>query len=322
MTIKTLTVAGAILLLCSAAIGGASLKIYLFREAVVEGDDITLASAGIVRGADEHTVAEIRGVVLGKFALSGQQVRIDRNTILSRLASEGFESGDVEISGAESVTVRRDEQIIKSERLVSVAREYIESTGKYSGAKLSLLREPKEWILNSTVKDVNFKASEGLYQREGLAKVEVKVYEDGVEAGSREVEFGVTYKIQRAVASTDIKIGQALTGENIRIETVDSPRPQTDGWKVPYGLVATRPIRKGREITDLVADYPKPPVLIERRQNVMLKIEYGGLLVTSMGEALQEGKVGEFIRVRTGTGRDGRIILGKVMEDGTVRPNF
>ncbi len=322
MKIKRLMVAAVILVLCSAAIGGPSLKIYLFREAVVEGDDITLASAGIVRGADEQMLAEIRGVVLGKFALSGQQVRIDRNTILSRLASEGFESGDVEISGAESVTVRRDEQIIKGERFVTVAREYVESTGKYSGAKVSLLREPKEWILDSSVKDVNFKASDGLYPREGLAKVEVKVYEDGVESGSREVEFSVAYKIQRAVASRDIKIGQALTAENIRIETIDSPRPQAKGWKVPYGLVATRPIREGREITDIVADYPKPPVLVERRQNVMLKIESGGLLVTSMGEALQEGKVGEFIRVRTGPGRGGRIIIGKVMEDGTVRPSF
>ena len=67
-----------------------------------------------------------------------------------------------------------------------------------------------------------------------------------------------------------------------------------------------------------MAKTPKPPVVIERNQTVVIRIDRAGLVVTAMGKAMQQGKLGENIKVRNVDSQ--RVILAKVNEDGTVEP--
>jgi len=123
------------------------------------------------------------------------------------------------------------------------------------------------------------------------------------------------------VAAVDIAAGVVLSPENVKIETATASTPEPGGWSAPYGLVAKRRIRKGDVITPNVAGPAKPPVVIKRRQTVVMKIETQGLFISALGVALSDGKVGEYIRVK-GSNRDARIVVGKVMPDGTVKPVF
>ena len=86
------------------------------------------------------------------------------------------------------------------------------------------------------------------------------------------------------------------------------------------GYTAQRSITAG---TVLHADWlqpPTPPVLVEKRQKVILKIHTDLLMVTASGEAMDEGAAGEVIRVKRGKRPNERIVLGTVMPDGTVEP--
>ena len=298
------------------------LRIYLPRETVVSGETIELGEIGIVRGG-ESIVSVARRIGLGRFALGGQQIVVDRGTILSRLASEGIKASEVSISGADNVTVRRNERIISSKQLVEVGRAFLKLQGMYNSAcSIEPLVKPKDWVLGESGGEVSFVVKKINYGNESRPKVWIGVLEDGVEKGGCEVVFKLRYNCRRAVAQVDIPAGVVISSEHVKIETVESGAPEASGWSEPYGLVAKRPIRAGDVVSAKVAGPPLPPILIKRRQQVFLKIDKGGLYISALGEALEDGKVGDYIRVRRGLSRDSRIVVGCVKADGTIEPVF
>jgi hypothetical protein len=97
-----------------------------------------------------------------------------------------------------------------------------------------------------------------------------------------------------------------------------------DGQAAGTRLIAFRPkyiAQKTAATSDSdKAKTQKEPAIIERNQNVCIRIDKGGLVVTASGKAMQPGKSGEKIKVRNIDSQ--RVILAKVNEDGTVEPVF
>jgi flagella basal body P-ring formation protein FlgA len=64
----------------------------------------------------------------------------------------------------------------------------------------------------------------------------------------------------------------------------------------------------------------KSPIIAKRNQKVVIRIDGPGFLITALGKAMQDGRAGEYIKVRNADSQ--RIILVKVKEDGSVEPVF
>jgi flagella basal body P-ring formation protein FlgA len=301
---------------------GKALRIYLPREMVVKGETIELSQIGILQG-DGGVVEKAGRIGLGRFALGGQRIVVDRGTILSRLASEGIRGIEVSISGAENVTVRRHERVISGECFVEAGEKFLRAQAGYSSASIiEPVVMPKDWVLGDGGGQVSLAVKKVKYGNEFKPKVWIGVLEEGVEKGGSEVVFKLTYNCRRAVAEVDIPAGTVISSEHVNVETVQSGVPEPSGWSEPYGLVAKRLIRAGDVVSAKVAGPAAPPILIQRKQQVFLKIDKGGLYISALGEALEDGKVGDYIRVRRGLNRDGRIVMGCVKADGTVEPVF
>ena len=297
------------------------LKIYLPREVVVKDDALELGCIGIVRGEDA-AVAKARSVSLGKFSMTGQRIVLDRATILSRLASIGIKGDDVVISGASLVTVRREEGSVDGVRIVRVAREYLEKRLNGTVSGVVALTRPKNCVLADRGGEIELVPRMSKYSSNVRPKIWVGVVQDGVEKEGFEISFSLKYKSRRAITTADISSGERISKENVKIETIEASSPELPGWSSPYGMVAKRLIRKGTTLKGDVVGPVELPVLIKRRQTVMVKVETGALHITSFGEAMEEGKVGQYIRVKMGTNREARTIVGKVGSDGSVSPIF
>ncbi len=327
------TIAALLVLLCplarlaradSAALadssGKAVLRMYLPREKVLKGDYIKLGQIVVPQG-DEKLWGKAEAVSLGKFVVAGQKITLNRNTILSRLASSGIDMSKVSLVGAESVVVRRDEEVIGSEKFVEAARAYLQA--KYSTALASMIevkRKLDDWTLPAGVKNVELKARLATYQTGGKTRVTVEAVQGGSVLKKFDVYFVLKYKSSRVVATVDMVPGTVLSPENIAVEMIESNRPGPTGRSVPYGMVARRMIKKGMAITSSVYEPAELPVLVNRRQMVLIKIETPVLLLTNIGEALSDGKVNDFIKVKMGPNRGGRIISARVRPDGTLEP--
>ncbi|KEG19789.1 flagella basal body P-ring formation protein FlgA [Bartonella bacilliformis Peru38] len=78
--------------------------------------------------------------------------------------------------------------------------------------------------------------------------------------------------------------------------------------------VATRPLRAGRPIAlTALGD----PVLVERGQTIKLIFQSDNLQITAIGVVLQSGSSGDVVRVRNAD--SGRIVMGIVLQNGSVR---
>ncbi len=331
MNIRLISLAGVVLLLSSGlchssagnpadSISQQGLSIYLPREAVIESENITLGKIAVITG-DQNLTAKAADIELGKLSLAGQVITIDRSMIQSRLACSQMPACKPVMSGAEKVSIKRKAQTIKGSSIVESASTFLANSIKEKSiAGWEVVKVPADVTLPAQAENIELVTRLVSRGNNGQAIVEVSIVAGSKQIETCQVVFRPKYNIQRAVALADIKEGTSLTADNTKIEQVISEKPQKSDWSSPYGLVATRDLPEGTVIIGNMAKSPQPPVVIERNQNVIIKIERGGLLVTATGKATEKGRLGECIKVRNNDSQ--RVILAKVNEDGTVEPVF
>jgi flagella basal body P-ring formation protein FlgA len=148
----------------------------------------------------------------------------------------------------------------------------------------------------------------------GYVQVNVSVVSDGETLGARELLYKLMYPARQAVLTADVAKGEALTESNVAIRTVLVDRPQRR-FTNPIGKLARQDLRKGAVLRDgLLAARSK------RNQSVLMVLEGEGFKLSALGLALQDGRAGDYIKVRNADSK--RIITCKINFDGSVEPIF
>lgn len=295
------------------------LDIYLPRTVQIDGDVIELGRVGIFSGP-EDLAARARAVPLGRFSIPGQQITLDRVTIESCLAGSGIASRQVRFSGAERIVVSRNERELTGLQLIAAARSFLET--QMAGQEAVILdpeQVPKGYLSQGSAL-IEVVPLAGQDRILGKRTVLLSLRQEGLEVGRVPVHFEVRFHSRQAVASADIAAGQAIREDLIRFETVQTREPQSTDPAIFAGATAKRAIAAGSVIHPDWLQPPAPPVLVQKRQKVFLKLEVGLMLITASGEAMDEGTAGQVVRVKRGQRPEERIVLGTVMPDGTVQP--
>lgn len=294
------------------------LKVYLPREVKVEDSCLSLGRVSIILG-EESLVAKAGKIALGRFSMPGQEIIIDRPTVLSRLACNGIPASKVTLTGAEKITVKQLQQTISSGEFVLLASSFLKSNPLCASVcQWNSIRKPKDFVIPGTSKNISFSPRLVRSSARNQARVEIAVLSDGKKIGAREVIFGLKYNCRQAVTKVDIAAGEVIKAENIKIETKLSNYPEPADWKPPYGLTAKRRLPANTVLGPQMAGPLKSPIAVKRNQNVVIRIEKPGFLITAVGKSMQQGKVGDYIKVRNMDSQ--RIISVRINEDGSVEP--
>lgn len=295
-----------------------NLQIYLPREISIQEGTLKLGYVGIVRGNDS-LIKKANQVNLGRFSMPGQEIIISKHNIMSRLASEGIPSSDVTFMGAEEVTVKRKQHIITGDDFVSLADNVLKKNlvgNSITGWKP--IRAAQELIIPDTGKDIKYSCKFDKKINNNQVNVEIAVVSGDEIISSRSISFRLEYENRIPVALTDITAGTKISSENVKIEKRSSYTPEPVDWKSPYGLIAKRAISANSEVRENMIGTAEPQVIVKRNQNVVIRIEMPGFTITGVGKTMQDGKVGDCIKVKNVDSQ--RIIIAKVNEDGSVEP--
>jgi len=117
------------------------------------------------------------------------------------------------------------------------------------------------------------------------------------------------------VLAGNVNAGKVLTASDAVQEEVDWAADfaaiiaTPEAW---VGQVAARPLQAGQALRQSMV---RPPELFRAGAQVRVTVQGPGYAITSAGQALGAGAVGQMVRVRMD---NGRIISGTVSEDGTV----
>ena len=307
--------------LIAAIASGASrrLEIYLPRTVQVEGDVVQLGQVGIFHGPEDLT-RRAETISLGRFSSPGQQIKLDRATIESCLAGSGISSRQIRLSGAEQIVVSRNESRLTGEQLIAAARAFLITQMTEPGVSiLDPAQMPKDLVITES-KPIEVVPAAGQDRISGKRTVVLLLRQNGLETGRIPIQFEVRFQSRQAVAVKDIAAGDTISKDLVRFETVETKEPQAVNPEMLFGSVAKRLIRAGTVINEDWLQPSAPPILVERRQKVILKIDTGLMQITAYGEAMDEGAVGQVIRVKRGQRPYERIILGTVKPDGTIEP--
>ena len=294
------------------------LKIYLPREVTIKENSPKLGRISIIRG-DESLAAKASEIPLGQISVPDQKIIIDRPMILSRLACNGIPTTQVTLTGAEKITVKQQNNTISSYEFVTRANSFLEKNPPGSSAcRWKPIREPKDFAISAGIKDIRFTPRLVQTGVKNQARVEIAILSGSTKIGVRQVTFELIYEHQQAVTTVDIPAGAAISPENIKIEKVPSNDPEPVNWKPPYGLVTKRRIPACTVLVPNMLESLDAPTILKRNQNVVIRIEKPGFLITAMGITMQDGKAGDYIKIRNTDSQ--RIILARINEDGTVEP--
>ncbi len=297
-----------------------ALQIYLPREITIKDKHISLGQIGII-GGQESLVTKASEIALGQISAPGQKIVIDREMVLSRLACNGIPASKVTLTGAKSITIKQQEQIIRSDEFIKLASAFLEKNPPdVSVCGFNPIRAPQDFIINGTGKNIIFSPRLVPNRSKNQAEVEILIHSDGKKIGACKVIFGLKYKCRQAVTKVDIPSGAIISQENVKIEKITSNYPESSEWKPPYGLVVKRNIPAKTVIRPNMFGPAKAPIIIKRNQKVIIRIDRPGFLITAFGKAMKDGRVGELIKVRNVDSQ--RIILAKINEDGSVKPVF
>lgn len=292
--------------------------IYLPREVTSKDECLLLGQVGLIRGS-EAVVSKISQIPIGRFSVPGQELVIDRQMVLSRLACSTVPSVKVTLLGAEKVKVKQQQQVIKGSELVDRASAFLKANPPAASIyHLEPLAVPQDFAVPGESKTIELRPRSGQTSTGNCAKVQIAILQEGKQIGLREVTFRLKYSCRKAVAIADIPAGAVINSENVKIENAVSNQPQSTDWKSPFGLVAKRHLPAGTIISSSAAGPAARPLVVKRNQSVIIRIERPGLIVTAVGRTLEEGRAGEHIKVRNADSQ--RIILARINEDGTVEP--
>jgi hypothetical protein len=264
----------AVLLIPAAPVAAVSvessgLKIYLPREVAIKDRVIHLGDIAITHG-DENLIRKTEGIALGNISTSGQEIVLDRYTIMARLGSSGIDASVVTFTGAERTSVTFVRKSIGSAELMVAAERFASRLPLSSDQRLHALDIPA---------DVNISDSDG-------------------KLGITPTLNGTTTDNPLVVRLAIVRDGKELATREVRFVPV--PRN-------PRQALAAKP-----------AAAPNAPKIVFRNQPVVILIELPGLKVTAMGLPLEDGKAGQFIKVKNLDSK--RDIIAQVKSDGTVAP--
>jgi flagella basal body P-ring formation protein FlgA len=294
------------------------LRIYMPREVTVKDSNLTLGRVSIIQG-DETLADNANKILLGRISVPGQKIVLDRPMILGRLACNGIPASEVTLTGSEKITVKQQNQIIDSNDFVSLADSFLEKNPPgNSVCKWNPIRKPKDFVAPARSEDIKLSPRLVRTGVKNQARVEIAVLSGSDKIGVRQVTFALIYEHHQAVTKLDIPAGGVINPENIKIEKVHSNDPEPIKWKPPYGLVARRRLPAGTVLAPNMLEPLESPIILKRNQNVVIRIERPGFLITAMGIAMQDGRAGDYIKVRNTDSQ--RIILARIKEDGTVEP--
>jgi flagella basal body P-ring formation protein FlgA len=302
----------------SGPVAAGSLQIHLPREVTVEDSLLTLGQVSVVRG-EAALAAKVRSIGMGRLSVPGQKALLDRSMILSRLASFGIPAGNVRLTGADAVVVRRYQKTIGTDEFIEAGKAFLNQHPPGPGiCELTPTIKPRDLVLPGRVTDLQLTPRFVKSTARGYVTVRMVVAVEGQEIGTRDISFRLKYRNHRVLTLREIAEGEALTPDNIRIETTAGDQPEPAGWQPPYGQVAARKLPVDTEVRRDMLGAAAAPILVRRNDTVVIRVERPGLLVTAVGMALQEARAGEYVKVRNAD--SSRIILCRVNVDGTVEP--
>lgn len=275
------------------------LTISLKEQATVSTAEVLLGDVADIYCADQGRLEQLISLPVAAAPLPGVVLSLDGGLIHQKVNAILKNSTGFTISGAPVVRITVRGRIVEPAELVPLVKAFllettpwreseieIRSIGNVSGVEIPLgdysLRIPKKSHLSGA--------------RETLFPFEILVKEHPYRIFWASVDVRVRAEILRAARK--IPYGKIIAREDVEGALVEIQDARVACLRQPedaVGLVSRRTLLPGDPLT---RESVTNPLLIRAGDTVRLRLERNGIHVATFARAEQDGKLGQFIRIR------------------------
>jgi len=306
-----------ILVLCSPA-WASGITAGIAGQAVVRGPQITFGELADISGSDEDRVHSLRNLKLGEAPSPGQRLVLSAEILGARLMATGADLTDITWQMPPTVTITTALQTIAADGLAMTAltalRQRLGQSADSGDITITIHGEVRDIAvplgvirLTPTFKTIH-------YNMPTTVTLDISV--DDRAFSSVNVKFDLLLFRDVVIAARDIAAHEILTAADLHLERLEVGHQPggylTDVSRV-IGLVTRRALPPGTMISAALLE---KPLLVRQGVAVTILARSGSLEVSAPGQALQDGKAGQLIRVQNS--QSGKIILAQVMDSSTV----
>lgn len=279
---------------------------------------VSLSDVANLSSPDLNTLKRVMSVSLGRAPRAGETVALESASVERWMRGlTGLGTQEVQWSGAQVTQVSTAVFDVSGDEVVTVAqtalRQHLESkllqNDRHSRVELQAIALPSSFVIPASATSLVARpiADKNLSKR---VLVWVDVFADGRVLRSVPVRFEVSVYAPAPVATSPLLIGSSVQATDVQTREVDITQVQ--------GIVATtpasnqrlvRPVQSGEVITQ--AHLKTLPTVV-RGELAQLTSQSGLVTLESQVEVLQDGQIGQLVRVKatSGTGAISARVTG------------
>lgn len=317
---RTLLAVWAVLWLFAAPAWAEGILVTIDPDVTVAGPGLTLGEISRITGDDQERVRALGAARLGNAPSPGHRTLLTADTLGTRLAATGFDLTGITWQVPPAITIATAAQTVSGESLAATATEALRrqlglADDSDAAATISPFGAAADIMAPLGKVDLRAELPTGV-RYNAPTSVVVYVSTDGRPFTSVSLRYTVKAYQRVVVAARNIAAKEEITADNVRAERREVGRLAgfvTDVGKV-VGLAARRPITAGTLLTEAALDRP---VILRRGAAVTILVQTGEMAVTAAGQALQDGREGDAVRVQNTNSK--KTITARVVDAHTVQ---
>lgn len=301
------------------------LRIELREHAVSTDRLVTVADVADVRGGTAEVRARASAIDLLELTADQPADRLTASRITARLLIAGFAPDQFQVTGASAAEISWQPTQSAEERVLAAIRSGVEERLYVPASEIApQLAQPLPAALAQLLDhtpDATVSARFAAVPTGGRTRVDLWVSAPGAETAVTAAVVDIRFRqivpvVAESISARQIVTADAVTFVEREVAQLNSVLPEEQ----VVGMAARRGLAPGDVIVSRDLTEPKAadtPVLIQVRDLVRLTARKGNLVLTMpAAEAMQAGRMGDFIRVRNPS--SGKIVLGRVVAAGEV----
>lgn len=314
-----------LLVFCGTTAAGEPVRVELPDRAAVAAAVVTVADVARLSGGDPVTRTTIARLDLAELPARGDTgLTLTRRQVEFRLKLAGLAADEYLLLGADRVTVAVARRAVTADEVTAAARDALRKRLPWPAEELSV----------EVVQPVAAKLPEAAADED--VSITAEPHAGTVNLGRTQMDVTIRVRGERrlavpvvldakliqpvAVLLKPVQAGEPLTEQAIRVERrpVDAGRRHLSAGEL-VGRKVTRPLPAGHTLSAGDVEQPTAtaePPLVRTRQRVTLTVTIGAMTVSAAGEALQDGKLGQTVRVQNADSK--KVLTGRVSGPGTV----
>lgn len=290
-------------------------------EPSVTGPDILLGEIAAVEAADPALVEELARLPVGRAALPGHARELSVGTVRVRLRHAGLPERLIRIDApSPTFPVRTRSQIVSGAELAAAAEAAVwEQVGRWQqelGGGSLVLACPSADDLSVPAGEVELAVSRVTGTPPGSVLATVTVGVDGTPHKNVVVRCEARWQMEVWVVQQLVRRHQVLEGDVVALEVREFtalPRGLVPATEDPAEWRAVRPLTPG---TVLAGGAVERVPLVWQGRPVSIVAQAGGVWVGAPGVALQDGRLGDVVRVENAS--SGFVVRARVVGPDTV----